>query len=305
MKKYVKSFFAGVLAFAVMITAIPAQTVSAKPAAMSKKDFTYTYVNSGDAMSFTDMDEPDGRAVFLTDKNIKTKRGIKIGSTLSSVKNKYGSTSKKKFDNKESFNKYIRQYDFTYGVSSSKWKNYVEYAYKKNTKSDRRLRFYLDKNDKVTAITYIYKHKKFKLTNKTVDIGFSFKAPSGKKITTKTVGGKKVQVLPADTRIKYSKSKLPEFGILADILQVDTKGRDCAKSLISLNLNYSLSYKSGTKITNVMKNAMIMKFDPATGIYKNSLNLKKLGKYNYFKFIIYDNDPTGGYDKPAIYYFRL
>ena len=42
MKQNVTSFLAGILAHAVMITAIPAKTVSAKAAAMSKKDFSYT-----------------------------------------------------------------------------------------------------------------------------------------------------------------------------------------------------------------------------------------------------------------------
>ena len=47
------------------------------------------------------------------------------------------------------------------------------------------------------------------------------------------------------------------------------------------------------------------KYDPVTGDYKGSVDLKKLGKYNYFKFVIYDIDAKGGYDTPAIYYFRL
>lgn len=301
MKKNVKSFLAGILALAVMITAIPAQTVSAKAAAMSKKDFSYTYTGSGEKMYFTDMDDPNGRVSFLTTKDVKTYRGVKVGSKISTVKSKYGSATKKKFDTKESFNKYMKQYYFKYGVSISKWKYYVEYTYKKNTGSDRRLRFYLDKNNKVTAIVYIYKYKKFKLTDKTVNIGFSFQAPSGKKITTKTIGGKKVKVLPKNTKIKFNESKVPDFGILGDIRQVDTKGKECAIACMPLNIKYN----NGAKVSDVLKDAMLMKWDPATGNYKGSVNLKKLGKYNYFKFVIYDEDSKGGYDKPAIYYFRL
>ena len=86
--------------------------------------------------------------------------------------------------------------------------------------------------------------------------------------------------------------------------QTDTKGRDCASAMIPLNLN-NASYKSGTKLTNVMNNAMLDKYDPVTGDYKGSVDLKKLGKYNYFKFVIYDIDAKGGYDTPAIYYFRF
>ena len=74
--------------------------------------------------------------------------------------------------------------------------------------------------------------------------------------------------------------------------------------MIPLNLN-NASYKSGTKLTNVMNNAMLDKYDPVTGDYKGSVDLKKLGKYNYFKFVIYDIDAKGEYDTPAIYHFRL
>ena len=54
-----------------------------------------------------------------------------------------------------------------------------------------------------------------------------------------------------------------------------------------------------------MNNAMLDKYDPVTGDYKGSVDLKKLGKYNYFKFVINDIDAKDGYDTPAIYYFRL
>ena len=54
--------------------------------------------------------------------------------------------------------------------------------------------------------------------------------------------------------------------------QTDTKGRDCASAMIPLNLN-NASYKSGTKLTNVMNNAMLDKYDPVTGDYKGSVDL--------------------------------
>ena len=154
MKKRLKTMIAGILALAVVVTAIPAQTVSAKAAAMSEKDFYYT--SYGEEMCFMDMDDDmSGRISFLTSKTEKTYRGIKVGSKLSAVKSKYGSATKQKFSTKDSFDKYIKQYYPRYGISISKWKSYVEYTYKKGTKADRRLRFYLDKNDKVTATVYI------------------------------------------------------------------------------------------------------------------------------------------------------
>ena len=301
MKKGMRRFLAGMLALAVMLTAIPAQTVSAKPAKLSENDFYY--ISQGYEMSLMEKDDEWGRVSALTSKDEKTRRGIKVGSKLSAVKSKYGNASKKKFDNKESFNRYIRQYYQRHGIYSiSTWKNYVEYSYKKNTKNDRRFRFYLDKNDKVAAIVYIYKCKNFKLSNKKVNIGFSFQAPSGKKITTKTIAGKKVQVLPANTKIKFKKSKVPEYGILADIYQYDKKGRICGVTMIPLEFSWKCT--NGTKIGELLASE-VYKVDPNTHAYKGSLNLKKLGSYNYFEFRIYDVDYKGGYDQPAVYYFKM
>lgn len=307
MKKRMKVFLAGVLVLVVMGAIVPVQTVSAKAAKMSKKDFYGTW--NGVKMCLMDQDDSSGRvSIFTSPEQLKTYRGIKVGSKLSTVKSKYGSAAKQKFDTKERFNKYIQQYYRRYGVYSisksiSKWKSYVEYTYQKNTKNDRRLRFYLDKNDKVTAIVYIYKYSKFKLSNKSVDIGFSFKSPSGKKITTKTVDGKEVQVLPANTKIVFDEAKLPEFGVLGDVYLYDTKGRICAKTTLPINFHW---YATGTEVTKMLENVGMSKVDPVTGNNKSGmLNFNKLGKYNYFKLDIYDIDPKGGYDKPIEYYFRL
>lgn len=301
MKKGMKKFLVGMLAFAMMLNVIPAQTVSAKPAKLSEKDFYYVS-SDGYEMSLMEKDDPWGR-VNVVGQVCKTKRGIKVGSKLSAVKSKYGDASKKKFDNKESFNKYIRQYYQQHGSNSiSAWKNYVEYSYKKNTKDDRRLRFYLDKNDKVTEIVYIYRYKYFKLSNKKVNIGFSFQAPSGQKITTKTIAGKKVQILPANTKIKFKKSKVPEFGILGSIFQYDKKGRVCGETMTSLNFGWQCT--SGTKIGEILTNEMY-KVNPNTHAYKGRLNVNKLGSYNYFEFKIYDVDYKGGYDRPTVYYFKM
>lgn len=249
-------------------------------------------------------DDMNGRVTVVSTKEVKTNRGIKVGSTLSTVKSVYGSAAKKKFKTNESFNKYIKQYYSRYGISSvSSWKNYVEYTYKKGTENDRRLRFYLNKNDKVTYIIYIYQYSKFKLSKKTVDIGFSFEAPSGKEITTKTIAGKEVQLLPENTVISFDSSKLPDFGILADIELYDTKGKKCGETLTPISFNMN-SYASGTEIATIIENGMA-KRNAKTGQYEGEIDVKKLGKYNYFKLWIYDVNYTGGYDKPAAYYFKL
>ena len=49
--------------------------------------------------------------------------------------------------------------------------------------------------------------------------------------------------------------------------------RVVASAMIPLNLN-NASYKSGTKLTNVMNNAMLDKYDPVTGVIRAVLILR-------------------------------
>lgn len=302
MKQKKNKIIAGVLAFVLMFTIIPAQNAAAAPAKLSIKDFYYT--SSGYEMTFMEKDDDySGTLSDYTDKNLKTHRGIKVGNKLSAVKKKYGKAAKKKFNTKDSLNKYIKEYYFEYGIDFSKWKSYVEYAHKKNTKNDRRLRFYLDKKDKVTAIVYIYKYKTYKLTKKKVkSIGLSFEAPKGKKITTETIDGKQVQILPAGTKLKYKQSKVPEFGILGYVNMYDTKKRVCGNT--SIPINFTWNSLNEQEIENFLQQSSFYRFNPSNGKYLET-DYKKLGKYNYFELIIYDTDSKGGYDLPVRYYFRL
>lgn len=299
MKRRAMKYIAGVLAFILMVTIVPVQAVYAAPKKLTLKDFNYSY--DGDSFQYSFLDT--GGLSFIVDKKAKTYRGVRVGSKLSVVKKKYGNADKKKFDTKDSFNKYIKEYDFVYGIVISNWKNYVEYAHKKNTKNDRRLRFYLDKNDKVAAIVYIYKYKNYKLSSKTVkSIGFSFQPSKGKKITMKTINGKRVSVLPANTKIVYNQSKVSEFGILAYINMYDTKNRRCGEVIMPINLNWSGI--NGSEVKKLLKEEGFSKYNPSTG-GSIKTNLNKLGKYNYFEFVIYDLDYKGGFDRPLRYYFRL
>lgn len=296
-----KRWMAGILALVLILAAIPVQNVSAAPKALSMEDFYY--YSSGHKMFF---DDDNCNLAILAGKTQKTYRGIKVGNKLSEVKKKYGK-AKKKLGAADSFNKYIEEYDFVYGFSYggtfSKWKSFVEYTYKKNTKEDRRLRFYLDKNDKVAAIVYIRSYKKLKLTNKTVkNIDLSFQAPKGKKITVKTIGGKKVQMLPAGSKMIYNQSKVPEFGILGEIFMYDTKNRVCGQTIMPMNLNWS-SF-NGAKIETVLQDAGFQKINPSNGNWLKT-DLKKLGKYNYFELLIYDTYMEGGFDRPLRYYFQI
>lgn len=290
--KRMTRMIAGILAFALLISVIPAQTVSAKPAKMSAKDFSYK--SGGETYYLDDTGDEDGTLRLMYDKKFKTYRGIKVGSWWNTVKKKYGNTSKKKLGS-DKFTKYIKVYKDYYGytdLSTSKWKYYADYKYKSSWGSDQRLRFYMDKNNKVVCIAYIEDIKFFKLSSKKMYVGFKFKAPKGKKITTKKIKGKTVQILPKNSTISVNKKKTGDFGTMAVIYQIDSKGKTYSMTSYPLNLSGDYTqYKTGTKVSTLMKDGM---FSP---------KLKK--SYSYYKLVIYDIDASGGFKIPTTYYFKI
>ncbi len=300
MTKRFKTQIAVILILSLFTAILAPQTTAAASPELSMEDFEYS--DSGNQISFTQNDQPGGCVFALTDKSSKTHRGITVGSKLSDVQKKYGDNQIKNFDNKESFNRYIRTYNkIHFYFDTAKWSTYLEYIYKENTEEDRRLRFYFNRKEKVAACVYIYGYKNFYLTKKKANIGISFRAPKGQKITTKKIAGKKVKVLPASSKITYKKSKLPEFGILGQIYMYDDKGKICGGSLIPINFHWvGKSIKTVEDLLDDM-----CKIKPGTWNYQGKLNLKKPGKYNYFELTVYDLDETDGYDIPTRYYFRL
>ena len=139
--KRLKQHIAMVLVLTLLVTLIPLGHVQAKsksPEKLSAKDFVYTengkkgafikqYKTSDSASYFASIDTD----VKSKTKNFTfvTKRKIKLGSTESYVKKKYGKTTKVKVNGKDRFYKYIKYNVIT--VDTSIWKNYLEYNYKK------------------------------------------------------------------------------------------------------------------------------------------------------------------------------
>lgn len=153
-----KQHIAVILMLTILVTLIPVGIVQAKsknPAKLGAKDFVFTYGGKKeDAIKGLKSVEQGNGAYWLegkvigtknvkgNGKSLKTKRNVKIGSTESYVKKKYGKTSKVKVKQNEKLYKCIKYNDC--GKDTSAWKNYLEYIYKKG--SDKyRLRFYLDK----------------------------------------------------------------------------------------------------------------------------------------------------------------
>lgn len=220
------------------------------------------------------------------------------------VMKQYGKTKKKKVSKTERYFKYIKY--FWYTLDTSAWKNYLEYNYKQG-KDNYKIRFYLDKKDTVTAITYIKNLNKFyNYPNKERKSGLSFKAPSGKKITTKTIGGKKVYIIPKGTKIYMNQKKANVSYSDFAISQCDTKGKIIAHSELE-GINVECRSRS---IEEYLKGVSLWDAEKDEPIRQKSgqvkpINIKKLGSYRYF--VIY----CFGYEyvdeeklAPQIIYFR-
>ena len=294
----------GLMAIMFALTIIPSKVAFAEPKKMEYEDFFY-YLPDGSDWSFMEV-EDEGPRMQLLGEGCKTKRGIKVGDKASKVISKYGKADKKKVNNKDSFTKFMSYYSDYYEKDTSKWKYFLEYTYKKGTKNSRTLRFYLNAKNKVVDVLYIHRIKYFKLNTKSVNIDLKFEAPEGQKITTKKIGGKKVQILPEGTIMKYNDKKVAKdswgynYGLMFDISQINNKGKEIG--------NLDIPITIGNIDNNIVFEELLAKemnsVSAKDGAYKGDLDMSKLGKYKYFKLTIYDNNWEDGFDKPLTKYFK-
>ncbi len=313
------------LVLAMLVTLIPVGNVQAKsknPAKLGAKDFVYTYggrkedaikglksFDQGQGAYLLESKITDTKNVKSSGKSLKTNRNVKEGSTESYVIKQYGKTSKVKVKQSERFYKCIK-YNAP-GIDTSAWKNYLEYTYKKG--SDKyRLRFYLDKKNKVTAIVYILNFTKFyNYPNKELNMGLTFQAPKGKKVTTKTINGKKTYIIPQGTKIKFKKgamsksefSKVNYYISMYDVYGKVMGGYD------GDNLwqdGHFIQQGESFDIGALMDGRMYT----SDGTYKK-INMKKPGKYLYFSLACMETKMDSKLNQivhnkaPAIYYFKF
>lgn len=324
MKKFMKQWMTLALAVMMLVTAVPMGNVEAKAKKLSKKDFQYTV--DGKKQNFlteSKKSEVDCQTLYEypgtrngkskkhckgTINTVKTKRNIKWGSTEAAVMKQYGKAKKKKVSKTERYFKYIK-YD-CYTIDTSAWKNYLEYNYKQG-KDKYKIRFYLDKKDTVTAITYIKNlNKWYNYPNKEIKSGLSFKAPSGKKVTTKTIGGKKVYIIPKGTKIYMNQKKANVSYSDFTISQYDTKGKIIAHSdLLGLGVIGGVKYgfQSIEEHLRWVYPWDAEKDEPIrqkSGQVK-SINIKKLGSYRYFVIYCFSHSVSSEEElAPQIIYFR-
>lgn len=320
MKKFMKQWMTLALAVMMLVTAVPMGNVEAKAKKLSKKDFQYTVDSKKHnflteskksatyyQILYTYSDTKSGKSKKYckgTVDTVKTKRNIKWGSTETAVMKQYGKAKKKKVSKTEKCFKFIK-YD-CYTVDTSAWKNYLEYNYKQG-KDKYKLRFYLDKKNNVTAIIYIKNlNKWYNYPNKEAESGIYFKAPSGKKVTTKIIGGKKVYIIPKGTKVCQNKKKRNIIMDGVGISQYSVKGELKATS-------DSEGIPNGETIEEVLKRAYLWDAKKGEPVWSNPerrevkhVNPKKLGSYRYFTIACYEIDGSEGAVKlaPQIIYFR-
>lgn len=316
MKKFMKQWMTLALAVMMLVTAVPMGNVEAKAKKLGKKDFEYTFEGKKhDFVTekkqyewswFVFYDIPESKYCKDPGKTMKTKRNVKLGSTESKVTKQYGKATKKKVSKTERYYKKIK-YDVP-EIDTSNWKNYLEYTYKKG-KDKYKLRFYLDKKNKVTAFVYFKNlHKIDNYPNTEGKVNLSFKAPKGKKIKTKTIGGKKVYILPKGTQLCWNKKKgvtyiVEQYNKTGDIIAIG--GYEC---FVKYNNRYDDITTPYKNMEDVLKK--LCRLDPKTGMgitSKNGawifINPNKLGGYRYFVMKC-DNDGESGKKAPYLIYFR-
>ena len=294
----------GLMAVMFALAFFPTDVAFAAVQKMKYEDFFY-YLPDGSDWSFMEV-EDEGPRMQLLSEGCKTRRGIKVGDKASKVISKYGKVTKKKVNNKDNFTKFMSYYSGYYNVDASNWKYFLEYTYKKGTKNSRTLRFYLNAKNKVVDVLYIHRINYFKLTKKSVDIDLKFVAPKGKKITTKKIGGKKVQILPVGTEMKYNDKKVTKdnwgynYGLMFDISQINNKGKEIG----NLEMPITIGQIDNNIVFDEFLEKQVDSVSAKDGAYKGKLDMDKLGKYKYFTMTIYDNDWEDGFDKPVTRYFK-
>lgn len=161
-KRVVAAFLMMALVFGVVQTT-QVTTVQAASKKLTKKDITKT--SGADKFNFMKL-YASNKCAFIgayEGDDVTTKRGITIGDSKSDVTKKYGKASIKKVNKKKDNIFYAaKKKGFSgtlKGIKQSK--RYTEYKYNQN-RTEYRLRFYFDKNNKIVLITYIKNYSEFR-----------------------------------------------------------------------------------------------------------------------------------------------
>lgn len=266
-----------------IITALSFYNVTEVKAAAEFTKDDFLYEDDGEIKNaMYDYDENSSfYLIFETMSDIVlTNKNIKIGDSLSKVQKAYGITEKHMLDKSEQI--YAVMYvDYPTRCLEKEWKYYLTYSCKGDNQRDYYMNFYFDSKDKLKCII-IYPDQEvacFRYANKLYRSGYKFIAPKGKKIATKTIGGKKVYLLPEGTKIKFNSKE--NYNIIADISMYSNEldGQYNKRIAFTYESQNTFKNKKSYKATDLVKKLMASEYDYDT---PKNVNYKKLGKYKYF-----------------------
>lgn len=291
-----------------IITALSLCNVTeAKAAAeFTKEDFYHTTGSDDEGYNFIDRGKLpcDYSAIFEGGSEIVlTNKNIKLGDSLSKVQKAYGVTKKLKLDKTEEI--YATMYiNYPTRCLEKEWKYYLQYSCQ--DEEDGRyhfMNFYFDSKDKLKCIIVYGDRVNPVYTNKLYKSGYKFIAPKGKKVTTKTIGGKKVYLLPKGTKIKFNSKE--NYPIMADIEMYSNElygqyNKQIAFTYIGKN---TFKNKKTYKASDLVKKLMACEYEYSE---PELVNYKKLGDYKYFVMKLRPQD-SKDFEQliPELVYFKF
>ncbi|MGN0484657.1 MAG: hypothetical protein ACI4HI_14000 [Lachnospiraceae bacterium] len=316
-KRRMKQMGALLLSLLLFLAAMPVGSVSAATTAkkLTKEDFECTKIVCSTRYEVLDYQwvskyyaktKQPFRCSASTDgtcsKIIKTKRGITLNSTADQVLEAYGTAKKQNYVAGEKFHSYMEQNNLGFNITKQNT-YYFQYTLKQG-KNEYKMRFYIDKSDeKVSDIIFITNLSSLTFAKKTKSVNVSVKLPKGKKMITKKIAGKTVNILPHGTKLVLTPKQKNQY-FQTDLQQFDSYGD---------KISDMYKFEKITAKTKVYDIDQMVKesrvFDPKkkyrteVTTKPKTVNPKKPGKYVYFA--IRTDIPNQSTYGPDILYFRF
>lgn len=295
MRKWNKVMGMLLFAFVLMLTTSTRAEAAKK---LKKTDFVFTC--GKEKTNFIDVtkNEYDGYMYWFyktdqytkgrkSDGTFKMKSGVKLGDSSKKVMKTYG---KAKLNNVAKNDPFIRCINYNIPcLDTTKYKTCMQYSCGKYM-----LRFYFNSKKNLVCTCLIKDPKKY-VVNKPIDLGITFKAPSGTKVTTQKMCGKTVYILPKGTVIsgniyEWAMQQYGKDGLQTAASQLEDGNKFKIENAISKCQKY---YKNGE---------LVMNYDENDNIKYEYCNPDKLNDYRFF--VIQFSDPvTAQWTEP--YYIRM
>lgn len=291
-----------------IITALSLCNVTEAQAAakLTKDDFTYS--SGGFTYNIIDTNQSIGldricHYAYYRDNFFNTNRGIEIGDSLSKVEEAYGKATVNKIVKNDPVYTTIKDCLPSYNMEA--WRYYLEYKYTTVDKYKLCIRFYFNKKDKLDMVVYTSDDYKGAYCSKFFKSGIKFVASKGKKITTKTIDGKKVYMVPKDSTFIFKKNN--KYNVTVNAKIVNNPYIDGGDSIWYDEDSYTsykyLKYNKSYSVKSYFTKVYDFELD-------KKVSLKSVGdyKYMYLKLEAAPADFNENYNKvpiPEYVYFKI